>query len=186
MPLRRRRNGAPVRARTEGIPLRSRKDSVAAEGTPILPTASPFARRHPRWISASASRRGALQAPRRAAPATRVPEAPTRRACATSSNSAPMPSLERLGPRLAPSTQVERGGASPRVRVVARRSSTRQRVAGPTQPASVGAGEQRGDSPTRVRGSTARRVCPRVVLRLQKSASDTETHKKRGPLATDA
>jgi len=39
----------------------------------------------------------------------------------------------------------------------------RQRVTGPTQPASVGAGEQRGESPTRVRGSMARRVCPRVV-----------------------
>jgi hypothetical protein len=33
----------------------------------------------------------------------------------------------------------------------------------PTQPAPVGAGEQRGESPTRVRGSNARRVCPRVV-----------------------
>jgi len=69
------------------------------------------------------------------------------------------------------------------VQVVARRPSMRQRIERPTQPASVGAGEQRSESSTRVRGSKARRVCPRVVSRLQKSASVAEAHRSAYPVA---
>jgi len=56
----------------------------------------------------------------------------------------------------------------------------------PTQPASVGAGEQRSESSTRVRGLNARRVCPRVVFRLQKSASGTQTQRSASPVGNGA
>jgi len=46
------------------------------EGTSILPTALPFARRCPRWILAGAKPREGLQTSRTIAPATRVPGAP--------------------------------------------------------------------------------------------------------------
>lgn len=70
------------------------------------------------------------------------------------------------------------------VQVVARRPSMRQRIERPTQPASVGAGAQRSESSSRVRGSKARRVCPRVVSRLQKSASVVEAQRSAYPVAT--
>jgi len=91
-----------------------------------------------------------------------------------------LPSLEHSGPRLASSTQVERDArqavacgswlAGPRCGNAAWR---------PTQPASVGAGEQRSESSARVRGRNACWVCPRVAYRLQKSASGAKAHKKR-------
>lgn len=52
--------------------------------------------------------------------------------------------------------------------------------------ASVGAGEQRGESPTRVRRSNARRVCPCVDEWLQKSASNAEAHRSAPPAGNGA
>jgi len=51
---------------------------------------------------------------------------------------------------------------------------------------SVGASEQRGESPTRVRGSNARRVCPRVDEWLQKSASNAEAQRSATPAGNGA
>jgi len=124
-----------------GSLLRSRKGSVAEEGTLILPKRSPFARGLPRWVSAGAMTREVLQTSRTIEPVTRVPEASKRRARANRSKNARPPSLRRLDPRFDSSTQVEHGGASRRVRTVARWSSVRRRIERPTQPASVGAGE---------------------------------------------
>jgi hypothetical protein len=88
----------------------------------------------------------------------------TRRARATSSKSAQLAFTRALRSAICP---VHASGTR-RAQAVACRSwlagfLMRQRIARPTQPASVGAGEQRGESLTRVRGSNARRVCPRVV-----------------------
>lgn len=155
------------------------------EGTLILPKRSPFARRFPRWVSAGATKREVLQTSRRVEPVTRVPEASKRRARANRSKNARSPSLRRFGPRFALSTQVERNVrkhvacgpwlAGPRCGNVSRR---------PTQLASVGAGEQRGESPTRVRGSVARRVCPRIVTGCRSRQAPLRLRKSTYPLAT--
>jgi hypothetical protein len=88
-----------------------------------------------------------------------------------------MPSLGRPGPCAAPSTQVERSVRSSRcVQRAVRRLPCRQRRVWPTQPASVGAGEQRGESPTRVRGSIGSTGCARA------STSVAEVgERRRGP-----
>jgi hypothetical protein len=52
---------------------------------------------------------------------------------------------------------------------------------GPTQLASVGASEQRGESLTRVRGQTARSGVPARRHRLQKSANEARGSEKRDP-----
>jgi hypothetical protein len=118
------------RARGSSLP-RSRKGSVAKKGTQILPKESPFAGRFPRWVSAGTTKREVLQTSRRVEPVTRVPEASKRRVRANRSKNARPPSLRRLGPRFASSTQVERNVLESRcVRAVARRSPVRRRTVG--------------------------------------------------------
>jgi hypothetical protein len=109
----------------------------------------------------------------------------TRRARATSSKSARLAFTRTLRP----ATCLVHASGTRRTRVVACRSwlagprcgnaSTR-----PTQPASVGAGEQRGESPTRVRGSVARRVCPRVVSGCRSRQATPRPREACHPLAT--
>jgi hypothetical protein len=121
----------------------------------------------------------------RAVPTTRVPEAFTRRVLAASLESR-MASLlsKRFGPRSALSAQAERVArnagmsssrfAGPRCGNASRR---------PTQLASVGAGEQRGESPTRVRRSAARWVCPCVVIGCRSRRATPRSREARHPLA---
>jgi hypothetical protein len=156
-----------------GHTARSRKGSVAAEGTSILPTVLPFARRHPKWILAGAKPYAGSPDPvhdRAGDPGAR---SATRRARAKLVREARVVFTRTFRP------------AACLVQVVARRPSARKRVERPTQPASVGAGAQRGESSTRVRGSKARRVCPRVVSRLQKSASVAEAQRSAYPVASE-
>jgi len=116
---------------------------------------------------------------------TRVPEAPTRRARATSSNSAPRPSLERFGPRLALSTSVERGMRKPSR---ASRGSQALDAATHRRANATGIGWCRraaGREPhsrAKIGGSPG---VPARRYRLQKSASDAETQRSATPLATD-
>jgi hypothetical protein len=113
-----------------------------------------------------------------------VPEAPTRRARATSSNSAPRPSLERFGPRLALSTRVERGA---RKASRASRGSQALDAATHRRANATGIGWCRraaGREPhsrAKIGGSKG---VPARRYRLQKSASDAETQRSANPLAT--
>jgi len=107
-----------------------------------------------------AASRGALHAPRHAVPVTRVLEANTRRVRAIPQG---RPAAFSRSPRPVTRSpaQAGRAGAS---RGVAGRGSPASaavtRRGRPTQPASVDAGEQRGESPTRARGSIARSGVP--------------------------
>ena len=164
MPPRRRRDGAAVRART-------REQSPARVRVPSRQKAPwSFRRRHPSRGGIRGGPRPERRASRffqttgRIEPVTRVPGASREGHARHRQKSArTRPLLERLGPRFASSAQAERVGVKAGV--------SGSRLAGPrcgnaperpTQPASVGAGEQRGESSTRVRGSAARRACPYV------------------------
>jgi len=108
----------------------------------------------------------------------------TRRARAISFKNARSPSLEHSDPRLAPSTQVERDAR----RAVTCGSWLAGPLCGnaswrPTQLASVGAGEQRSESPARVRGSNARRVCPCVVQGCRSRQAKPRLREARFPVA---
>jgi len=166
MSPRRRRDGVTVRARIGGAILSSRKGSNAAEGTSVHSTASPFAGRYPRWTSTRAKSLEALQASRRIVRVTRVPEAlrgghartrfkSARQRLHSSASARNLALCHESGNAVRESHRVRgRGSQAPYPATDGER---------PTQPASVGAGEQRSESSTRVRGSNARRVCPRVV-----------------------
>jgi hypothetical protein len=89
--------------------------------------------------------------------------------------------LEFPGPRFASSPQGEPSGASRGARIAARRSPRRQRPGGPTQPASVGAGRQRGESLTRVRGSTARQGVPARRIGCRNRRTTPRSREARNP-----
>jgi len=186
MPLRRRRDGPSIQARTEEqSPGRVRVSSR---------------QKAPRSLRRCRPSRGGIQErprpERRATRSTRPRhDSSRRRGCPErhekgtreSSKNARTPLLERPDPRTTSSTP----SGTRRAKAVACRPwlagpRCGNASEGPTQPAPVGAGEQRGESLTRVRGSIARRVCPRVESRLQKSASFAEAQRSTPPAGNGA
>jgi len=181
MPSRRRRDGVAIQARTEE-PSSARVRVSARQKAPWS-----FRRCHP----SRGGIRGGPRPDRRATKSSRLHRASSRRpGCPRRHEKGTRDIVQERAARLYSSASTRNllrprkwntAFASRRVQVAARRPSMRQRIEGPTQPASVGAGEQRGESPTRVRGSNARWVCPRVVSRLQKSASDAWVQRSVSP-----
>jgi len=187
MPHSGRRNRVTVRARTREPSLIRVRVPSRWKAPRSLTTVSPFARRHPRGISASVIRcglssptshrvgdPGARSVPRRAFAASLRGAAQIAFSLSASARDSTCPCKWKVS--------VSCG----HLRIAVRRPSLRQRTIGPTQPASVDAGVQRDESLTRVRRSMARWVCPRVANRLQKSASDTEVQRSALPVGSGA
>jgi len=186
MPPRRRREGVAVQART-------REPSLARVRVPARQKAPwSFRRCHP----SRGGIRGGPRPDRRATKSSRLHRESSRRpGCPRHHEKGTRDIVQERAARLCSSASARNllrprewntARVSRRVQVAVRRPPMRQRMGGPTQPASVGAGEQRGESPTRVRRSNARWVCSRVVSRLQKSASEAWVQRSVSPVGSGA